>query len=67
MMTFYYTKIILFGKKISADIRKEFNSEPVYNKNILKTKIKSHVDEVADFNNKKIAKVDSNHTFLAGV
>ena len=26
--------------KVSADIRKEFTSEPVYNKNYLKTKIK---------------------------
>ena len=26
--------------KVSADIKKEFDSEPVYNKNYLKTKIK---------------------------
>ena len=32
--------------KVSADIKKEFDSEPVYNKNYLKTKIKSHGDEV---------------------
>ena len=25
--------------KVSADIRKEFDSEPVYNKNYLKTKL----------------------------
>ena len=42
--------------KVSADIKKEFDSEPVYNKNYLKTKIKSHGDEVADFYNKKIPK-----------
>ena len=47
----------LFGKynticnKISADIKKEFDSEPVYNKKILKTKIKSYGDEVIDFCN----------------
>ena len=40
--------------KVTADIKKEFDSEPVYNKNYLKTKIKSHGDEVTDFHNKKI-------------
>ena len=50
--------------KVSADI-KEFDSEPVYNKEILKTKIKSHGDEVTDFYDKSIPKVDSNHTCLA--
>ena len=28
--------------KVSADVEKEFDSNPVYNKNYLKTKIKSH-------------------------
>ena len=51
--------------KVSADIKKEFDSEPVYNKNILKSKIKFHCDEVTDFYNKEIPKVDSNHTCLA--
>ena len=50
--------------KVSADI-KEFDSEPVYNKEILKAKIKSHGDEVTDFYDKSIPKVDSNHTCLA--
>ena len=40
--------------KVSAYIKKEFDSEPVYDKNYLKTKIKSHGDEVTDFRNKKI-------------
>ena len=31
----------------------------------MKTKIKSHGDEVADFYDKKIPKLDSNHTWLA--
>ena len=31
----------------------------------MKTKIKSHGDEVTDFYNKKIPKLDSNHTCLA--
>ena len=29
--------------KVSADIKKEFDSEPVYNKEFLKIKIKSHL------------------------
>ena len=51
--------------KVSADIKKEFVSDPVYNKIFLKTKIKSHSDEVTDFYNKNIPVVDSNHTCLA--
>ena len=43
----------------------EFHSEPVYNKEFLKTKVKSHGDEVTDFYDKEIPKVDSNHTCLA--
>ena len=39
--------------KVGADIRKEFDSKPVYYKNNLKTKIKSHGHEVTDFNDKK--------------
>ena len=35
--------------KVSADIKKELDSEPVYNKNFLKTKIKSHGDKIKDF------------------
>ena len=53
--------------KVSADIKKEFDSEPVYNKNYLKTQIKSHGDEVTDFYDKKILKLDFNHTCFKGV
>ena len=35
--------------KVSADIKKEFDSEPIYNKKFFKTKIKSHGDEGRDF------------------
>ena len=35
--------------KCSADINKEFDTKPVYNNFFLKTKIKSHGDEVTDF------------------
>ena len=51
--------------KVSANIKKEFDSESVHNKHFLKTKIESHGDEVNDFYNKEIPKVDSNHTCLA--
>ena len=51
--------------KVSADIEKEFNSEPVYNKEFLKTKINSYGDKVTDIYDKKIPKVGSNHTCLA--
>ena len=51
--------------KVSTDIKKEFDSESVYNKEYLKTKIKSNGDEVTDFYDKNVPKVDSNHTCLA--
>ena len=51
--------------KVSADIKEEFNSKPGYNKEFFKTKIKSHGDEVTDFYDKQIPKVDSDHTYLA--
>ena len=68
----YQKIIILFDTtwdKVSADIKKkkEFDSKPVYNKEFLKTKIKSHGDEVTDFCDKKIPMVDSNHTCLGVV
>ena len=39
-------------EKITADIKK-IDSEPVYNKEYLKTKIKSKGDEVTDFCDKR--------------
>ena len=51
--------------KVSADLKKEFDSEPLYNKEFLKTKIKSHGNEVTDFYDKVIPQIDSNHTCLA--
>ena len=50
---------------VNADIKKEFDSELVYNKSFLKTKIKSHGNEVTDYYDKKISKPGSNHTCLA--
>ena len=51
--------------KVSADIKKEFDDQLVYNKKFLKTKIKSHGDEVTDFYGKRLPKLYSNHTCLA--
>ena len=51
--------------KVSTDVKKEFDSRPVYKNEFLKTKIKSHCDEVTGFYNKIIPKVKSNYTYLA--
>ena len=48
--------------EVSVDIKKELDSEPFYNQSFLKTKIKSHGDEVTDFCNKKVPKADSIQT-----
>ena len=55
----------LWLEEVSVDIKIEFDSEPVYNKVFLKTKIKFYDDAVTDYYDKEILKVDSNHTFLA--
>ena len=52
------------SNKISSDIKKEFDSKLVNNQECLKTKIKSHCDEVTDFHGQKIPKLDSNQTCL---
>ena len=51
--------------KVNADVKKGLDTELVYIKKFLKTKIKSYSDEFTDFYDKEIAKVDSNHTCLA--
>ena len=68
MMTYWENIIQLYtGKynKVSADIKKEFNSESVYNKKFLKTKIRSYGDEATDFHDKEIPKAGSDCTCLA--
>ena len=40
-------------------------SKPVYNKDFLKGQIKSRGYEITNFYDKKVPKVDSNHTCLA--
>ena len=51
--------------KVSPNIKKEFDGKLVFNKIFLKTKIKSQSNEITDFYDKQIPKVDSNHTWLA--
>ena len=58
-------KYNIIWDKVSADIKKEFYSVPVYNKKLLKTKIKSYGDEVTDFYDTEIPKAGSNCTCLA--
>ena len=50
--------------KVSADMKKEFGSEAVYNK-FLKTKIEFFGDEATDDHERKIPKMDSNLACLA--
>ena len=52
---------------VSADIKKEFVGEPVYNKDYLKTQIKYYGNKVTNFDDKEIPGLDSNHTYLAVV
>ena len=51
--------------KVNVNMKKEFDSESAYKQEFLKTKIKSHDDEVTYFYDKKVPKVDSSHTCLA--
>ena len=50
--------------KVSTDIKKEIDGEPVYNEEFLKTKIKSHADQAPGFYDKKISRLVSKYTSL---
>ena len=63
-MVTYQKKYNTVWDKVSTDVKIEFGNEPVYNKH-LKTKTRSHGDEITGFYNKKIPSLDSNHTCLA--
>ena len=43
--------------KVSSDIKKQFDTEPVYNKFSLKIKIKSYLHKTTNFYDKEIPKV----------
>ena len=63
MMT-YLKKYNRIWDKVSADIKNNLTAN-LSIKKILKTKIKSHDDEVTDTYDKEIPKVASNHTCFA--
>ena len=50
--------------KVSTDIKKKIDSKPVCNKNILKPKKISCVDETTDFHDKELPSAGSNRTCL---
>ena len=55
-----------FDKKVKYSLKKEFDSEPAYNKKYLKAKIKSYNEKInTNFHNNKIAKEDSKFIFLS--
>ena len=53
-----------FWDKLSTNTEIEFDSDPVFNETFLKTKIKSHGDDVTEFYDEEIPKMDSTHTCL---
>ena len=63
MMT-YWKKSYTIWDKVSADIKKEFDSEPVYNNFFF---LKSQGNEATGFYNKEIPKAGSNYTCLARI
>ena len=60
----YWTNNTIWDK-VSTDIKKEFDTEPVYDKKFLKTKIKSYGNEATDFRDKEELEVGPNYTCLA--
>ena len=53
-------KYVLSWIKSVLISKRNFYNKPLYDKNFLKTKIKSHGDKVTNFYDKEIPKVDSN-------
>ena len=48
MMTYWKNIILFVIKSALTDIKKEFDSKPVYNKTVFKTKIRSHSDKATE-------------------
>ena len=66
----FWLKMMTYQKntiwdKVSSDIKKEFDSETVYYKKVLKTKIKSYGDEATGFHDEEMPKLRSNNTCSA--
>ena len=51
--------------KVSTNIKKEFDKEPVCDKKFMKTKIWCFGDQATDSCDKEMSKASSNHTCLA--
>ena len=58
-------EIKLYLEKSQQQYEKEFNSRPICNKKLLKTKTKSYDDEAIDFHYKEIPKVGPIQSCLA--
>ena len=64
MMNFQ-RNIMKFGKRAKNSIKKEFDSEPVYNEKYLKAKIKLYDGKInTNFHNNKIPKEGSQFIFF---
>ena len=63
----YRKDIILFGIKLMLILKKEFDSEPVYNKKVHENQNKTYGDEASDFRDKEISKVGSDCACLAEI
>ena len=55
----------LKNRKSALILKKELDSEPTYKKGFLKTEIKAHGDELPNFQDKQIPKLDSSYSCLA--
>ena len=66
-MTTFWKNIILFGIKSALILKNNLIVNLSIVQKFLKIKIKYCRDEVRDFYNKTIPKVDSNHTSLEGI
>ena len=53
MQMYFLTEDNTMWYKVSIDMKKGFDSEPVYKKEFLKTKVTSHGNEVKDFCDKE--------------
>ena len=58
-------KYNILWDKVTSDVKRELDSELLYDKSLLKTKIKSYGFKAVDFYDKEVPKTGSNHTYLA--
>ena len=51
--------------KVNNIMKKKLDYKPIYNKDVLKTKIRSHSDDATVSHSNEIPEADSNYTFLS--